>query len=642
MISDSTEQKFSWDAFVKIVSEKAFQYPALKVAYLAQCILESSSGRSELFKEGGNPTGIKWRQEMEGFATQLDLETPTEPNGATWCSWDTPEKAIDGYWRFIRRKRYQGWENYKNDPMKYIEHLVRCGYATDHIYIEKVTSLFSKAEELLGHPIHSDSIHSDSEVATWFKVDLSPDKKLILYAMASNSNDDISSLRSISKQELCDFLLKHSQAQSVRLSPQIEVISNQELQRIQTSVDTQASWFQFWRTEDNRTALLGMIDGHPCDVFISNDKAKIIEFLKTHPTARNVQGANLGAILDWKSPLLDSHHGHDPKHGSQDARLRPSIEWVTGCRNFSFRNGLPVDAIVLHYTTSRSVEGSISWFKNPASQVSAHYIVDRDGKIYQLVQDSAKAWHCYGFNTTSIGIEHVASNGDRLTSEQEHSSSALIRWLAAEYKISLERIYGHSWNPEKPGGTACPGTLWASPQELKTWLQQKVFNGTHPTTGKLITSTPAHSLAKESIPIPNVVGKLAPDSPFSLRVTSHITYGEICLYQERRRFHNQSQCGVAVILCQFLEKVRTDFDNRPLVITSGHRPYKVNVEQKGADNSEHLYQDGKGAIDFYIEGVNIYKVQEYCLKNWAHSVGRGAPRGFVHLGYGVGRYQWDY
>ena len=473
---ESVEQKFSWEEFVKAVSEKTFKYPALKVAYLAQCILESGYGRSELFKKAGNPTGLKWRQEMEGFATKFHLVTPTEPEGAIWCSWDKPEGAIDGYWRFIGRDRYQGWEDFGDDPKGYIQHLVRRGYATDPIYIDKVTELFSKAKTLLGDAIHSDSnFDSELKVANWFKIELSSDKKPILYAMAGD--DDVSSFRSTSKQELCDFLLNHSQAQSVRLSSQIKVIEEEELRRIQTGVNAHASWFQFWRTEDNRTALLGMIGGYPANALISSDKAKIVKFLKDHPNARTIGVANSGSVLDWTEPPRSSHTDSD--HGSRDAVLRPSIEWVSGCRNFSSRSGQSIDAIVLHYTTSRNVHGSISWFQNPASKVSAHYIVDRDGKIYQLVKDSDKAWHCYGFNTTSIGIEHVAAPGDRLTTEQEQASAALIRWLISEYEISLDRIYGHRWNPEEPGGTSCPGSLWKNSQELKTWLQQKVFDGTH-------------------------------------------------------------------------------------------------------------------------------------------------------------------
>ena len=49
-----------------------------------------------------------------------------------------------------------------------------------------------------------------------------------------------------------------------------------------------------------------------------------------------------------------------------------------------------------------------------------------------------------------------------------------------------------------------------------------------------------------------------------------------------RRFLNQDQCDNSVKLCQFLEKVRSAFGDRPIIITSGHRPPDVNREQGGA------------------------------------------------------------
>jgi len=64
-----------------------------------------------------------------------------------------------------------------------------------------------------------------------------------------------------------------------------------------------------------------------------------------------------------------------------------------------------------------------------------------------------------------------------------------------------------------------------------------------------------------------------------------------------------------------------------------------------ASSSEHLYDaPDVGAVDFYIEGININAVQDYCDKHWPYSVGYGAPKGFVHLGMRRGRSKarWNY
>jgi hypothetical protein len=136
-----------------------------------------------------------------------------------------------------------------------------------------------------------------------------------------------------------------------------------------------------------------------------------------------------------------------------------------------------------------------------------------------------------------------------------------------------------------------------------------------------------------------------PWSPFTYKVTPNITYGELTLNQEARRFTKQYQCDTALELCEFMEKVRTQFGNKPIIITSASRPEPINTQVGGAKNSEHTYNaPSKGAVDFYIQGVDIYTVQSWCDKNWPYSLGYGAPKGFVHLGIREGkpRVRWDY
>ena len=139
--------------------------------------------------------------------------------------------------------------------------------------------------------------------------------------------------------------------------------------------------------------------------------------------------------------------------------------------------------------------------------------------------------------------------------------------------------------------------------------------------------------------------KFEPRSPFDFQVTPHIRYGELCLDQEQRRFTHQYQCDTAKELCHFLENVRSFFGKKPIVITSGYRPPAINAAVAGASNSEHLFNDKDiGAVDFYVNGADIYKVQDYCVANWLYSVGLGAKKGFVHLGMRSGRpkIRWDY
>jgi N-acetylmuramoyl-L-alanine amidase len=52
-----------------------------------------------------------------------------------------------------------------------------------------------------------------------------------------------------------------------------------------------------------------------------------------------------------------------------------------------------VELVVIHATAGTSEEGDLSWLCSPKSRVSYHYLVGRTGALYQLVQESRRAWH---------------------------------------------------------------------------------------------------------------------------------------------------------------------------------------------------------------------------------------------------------
>lgn len=76
--------------------------------------------------------------------------------------------------------------------------------------------------------------------------------------------------------------------------------------------------------------------------------------------------------------------------------------------------------------------------------VSAHFLVDQDGKIYSLMPETYMARHVIGLNYSSIGIENVGGQekGDKLTSKQLEANIKLVKYLKNKYK-SIEYLIGH-------------------------------------------------------------------------------------------------------------------------------------------------------------------------------------------------------
>jgi len=122
------------------------------------------------------------------------------------------------------------------------------------------------------------------------------------------------------------------------------------------------------------------------------------------------------------------------------------------------RGAKRIDFIVIHIAQG-SYSGTIGWFQNPKSNVSAHYVVGRKGKIAQCVHNEDIAWHAgnWRFNKKSIGIEHAGYASQWWTDRMYHSSAKLAAYLCRRFNIPVRRHYirGHR---SVPGvATRCPG-----------------------------------------------------------------------------------------------------------------------------------------------------------------------------------------
>ncbi|MGE5386109.1 MAG: N-acetylmuramoyl-L-alanine amidase [Betaproteobacteria bacterium] len=108
--------------------------------------------------------------------------------------------------------------------------------------------------------------------------------------------------------------------------------------------------------------------------------------------------------------------------------------------------------IIIHQTTSDSAEHALKTLTDPQRKVSAHYLIGRDGKVFQLVDERQRAWHAgqswWGGNTdlnsSSIGIELDNTGEEPFGDLQIAALIEVLRDLRERYRIPAANIIGHS------------------------------------------------------------------------------------------------------------------------------------------------------------------------------------------------------
>ncbi len=116
--------------------------------------------------------------------------------------------------------------------------------------------------------------------------------------------------------------------------------------------------------------------------------------------------------------------------------------------------------IVEHYTATTSFASAYNTFAQDVPDpelhslpgTCAHFIVDRDGTIYQLVRLDIMCRHTVGLNYVAIGIEHVGTSDAEILNDraQMSSSLALTAWLMSRYRISAKNVIGHNESLTSP------------------------------------------------------------------------------------------------------------------------------------------------------------------------------------------------
>ncbi len=133
-----------------------------------------------------------------------------------------------------------------------------------------------------------------------------------------------------------------------------------------------------------------------------------------------------------------------PNHGARRGDARPEL-------------------VVLHYTAMDSCAEALARLCDPAAEVSAHYLIDADGTVLQLVDEAQRAWHAgagsWGgrddVNSRSIGIELYNPGAHPFPEPQMAALEHLLAGVLDRHGIAPEGVIGHS--DMAPGRKHDPG-----------------------------------------------------------------------------------------------------------------------------------------------------------------------------------------
>ncbi len=108
--------------------------------------------------------------------------------------------------------------------------------------------------------------------------------------------------------------------------------------------------------------------------------------------------------------------------------------------------------IVLHYTAMQQTSDALRILSNPDTEVSAHYLIDRQGRVFQLVDEAQRAWHAGAgawdgitdVNSHSIGIELCNDGCSPFAAPLMDALEGLLAEIRARWNIPSSGVIGHS------------------------------------------------------------------------------------------------------------------------------------------------------------------------------------------------------
>lgn len=152
------------------------------------------------------------------------------------------------------------------------------------------------------------------------------------------------------------------------------------------------------------------------------------------------------------------------------------------------RSGRDISFVVVHYNAGNlTIDGC--WSVWQTREASAHYQVEDDGTIGQLVWDSNTAWHASNWdaNCRSIGVEHANEPDGTITEECLDNGAHLVAAICKHFGLGrpewLKNVFPHKHFAD----TSCPGQIYGSQkdayiQRAQQWYDSMTGSGSAPST----------------------------------------------------------------------------------------------------------------------------------------------------------------
>jgi beta-N-acetylhexosaminidase len=161
------------------------------------------------------------------------------------------------------------------------------------------------------------------------------------------------------------------------------------------------------------------------------------------------------AMLAAPQPTIVQRHIPFPAHRKREMAAYAKRHY--GIHSYRLRDP---HVIVEHYTVTSTFQQTFNTFAPDVADselhelpgTCSHFVIDKDGTIYQLVSLKLMCRHTVGLNYTSIGIEHVGNSDAEIlhNKRQLAASLRLTRWLRCRYRIAVKNVIGHSESVSSP------------------------------------------------------------------------------------------------------------------------------------------------------------------------------------------------